>query len=116
VPLLIGLCLALVHGNGETVATRMLVVAMAALSATTDESGASQRSEENNQLLRHADIKAILDHMTRRKSLRVDLQTFAPPRLTTDASPTGFACKCPPPNRLRFWFRGTANRRWENCL
>ena len=33
--------------------------------------------------------------------------------LTTDASPNGCALKSPPPNRLRFWFRGAANRRCE---
>src|SRR4051812_40840903 len=35
----------------------------------------------------------------------------APDRVTTDASPTGAAGCCAPPNRLRSGFRGSANRR-----
>jgi len=36
------------------------------------------------------------------------------PFLTANAPPSGYALKSPPPNRLRFWFRGTANRRLDD--
>jgi hypothetical protein len=47
-------------GNGQPVAARMLVVAMAALPTAVNKPSTGKRGEENNQLLWHADIKAIL--------------------------------------------------------